>query len=76
MSDKTVPADADDYKNDDKKSHVNTRDSKNDKLVRQAKSGKGEIPNRDEDEFTKDHLKEPEIDIETEEKINENDDNR
>lgn len=31
----------------------------------------GKVPNRDKDEFTKGHLKEPEVDIETEEMINE-----
>ena len=61
MSDKTVPTDADDYKDDGEpprtdKSHVDES-----KLVEKAEERDEEFPNRDKDEFTKRHLKEPKI---------------
>lgn len=54
---------------DDKK-----RNPRNDEANHHAREQVGKIPNRDKDEFTKGHLKEPEIDIETEEMINEKSD--
>lgn len=74
MSDKTVPKDADDYKDDNKNEKVDTTHVDRDPLVKEAESDEGEIPNRDEDEFSKRHLKKPEVDIETEERINEKSD--
>lgn len=62
MSDKTVPHDADDYKDDDKAPRVEKDHVDRDRLVKEAESHEGETPNRDEDEFTKRHLKEPVID--------------
>lgn len=76
MSDKTVPRDAEDYKKDDENTEVDTSHVDRDPLVKEAESDEGEIPNRDEDEFAKRHLKQPEIDIETEEHINEEVDER
>lgn len=70
MSDKTVPAEADDYKEDEQNENVDTTHVDRDPLVKEAESDKGEKPNRDEDEFTKRHLDKPEVDPETEEKIN------
>ena len=74
MSDKNVPADTNDYKETDPA--TNNRRIQDDPLVRRARGDKGETPNRDTDEFSKDHLKQPEIDIETEEKINEKSEER
>lgn len=62
MSDKTVPRDADEYKKDDEDKEVDTSHVDADPLVEKAESGDGEFPNRDEDEFTKRHLKEPPVD--------------
>mgnify|MGYP001052914837 CR=1 FL=1 len=67
MSDKTVPADAEDYKDDEQNEKVNTTHVDRDPLVKEAESDEGETPNRDEDEFSKRHLKEPEIDPEVQE---------
>lgn len=64
MSDKTVPRDADDYKEDDQTPEVDTSHVDRDPLVKEAESDEGEIPNRDEDEFTKRHLKAPRVDPE------------
>lgn len=51
--DKTVPAEADDYKkNDDNQDEDNIRRIDHDPLVREAKSNPRDFPNRDEDEFT------------------------
>ena len=47
-----------------------TKDKARDKaedLVEEAKQDEGETPNRDEDEFAKDHLKQPKVDPETQE---------
>lgn len=74
MSDKTLPAEADDYQDDDKAPRTDTSHIDGDDLVRKAESGEGETPNRDADEFTKRHLKTPEVNIETEEAINEKSD--
>lgn len=71
MSDKTVPADADDYKNNEQSEDVDTTHVDRDPLVKEAESDKDEKPNRDEDEFTQRHLDMPEIDPEAEEEINE-----
>lgn len=76
MSDKTVPADADDYKDDGQSTEVDTSHVDRDPLVKEAESDEGELPNRDEDEFSKRHLKQPEVDIEIEEQINEESDER
>lgn len=76
MSDKTVPADADDYKDDEKNTDVDTKHVDRDPLVKEAESDDDEFPNRDEDEFTNGHLKKPEVDIDTEEKINEKSEER
>ncbi len=76
MSDKTVPTDANDYKENDRTPATKDRRIQDDPLVRRARNEKGETPNRDSDEFSKDHLKKPEVDIETEEKINETSDER
>lgn len=51
--DKTVPAEADDYKeNDDNQAKDNARRIEQDPLVREAASNPEDFPNRDEDEFT------------------------
>ena len=74
MSDKTVPKDADDYKDDEQKEKVDTTHVDRDSVVKEAARDEGETTNSDEDEFTKRHLKKPEVDIETEEHINEKSD--
>lgn len=61
MNDKTVPPDADDYKETGEpprtdKSHVDESE-----LVEKAEHHDGEFPNRDQDEFTQRHLKEPKL---------------
>lgn len=61
-NDKTVPAEADDYKEDDKqRKSGNERRVEHDPLVKEAKSKPGEVPNRDEDEFSDDGRKKPDI---------------
>ena len=67
MSDKTVPHDADEYKDNDQNEHVDTTHVDRDPLVKEVESDEGEKPNRDEDEFTQRHLEEPEIDPEIQE---------
>lgn len=76
MSDKTVPADANDYKENERTPASDDRRIKDDPMVRRARKDESETPNRDNDEFTKDHLKKPEVDIDTEEEINEKSEER
>ncbi len=62
MSDKTVPHDADEYKDDDKAPRTDPSHVDNDPLVREAETDEDdEFPNRDDDEFTKRDLQEPVI---------------
>lgn len=76
MSDKTVPKDADDYKDDEQNEKVDTNHVDRDPLVKEAESDGDEKPNRDEDEFTKRHLKKPDVEAEAEKQINEESDER
>ena len=63
MSDKTVPPEADDYKHENEAPRTDPSHVDKDPLVREAETDEDdEFPNRDEDEFTKRHLKEPKID--------------
>lgn len=62
MSDKTVPTDADDYKQQRPADESQQdREAEMDELVENAISHWGEPPNRDEDEFTSDGLKTPDV---------------
>lgn len=74
MSDKTVPADADDYQAERPadESHQDPGTEGNE-LAERSKTHKGETRNRDESEFTYDGLKTP--DVETDIPENENRDN-
>ena len=74
MSDKTVPADAEDYKHNNQADET-TQDSDvdNDDLVEAAKSQPGEIPNRDEDEFTGDGHQAPDVETQVEAEVEESD---
>lgn len=65
MSDKTVPHDTDEHRDHDEQadnSHVDR-----DPLVREAESDSNEIPNRDEDEFGKRHLRQPDVETDARE---------
>lgn len=64
MTDRTVPHDADEYKDENETPRVDPSHIDEDPLVEKAESGDGPFPNRDEDEFTKRHLKEPPVDPE------------
>ena len=66
MSDKTVPADAEDYKHD---IPADDSDQRHDSLVENARSHEGEAPNRDEDEFTGKDLKAPNMDVQVEKEL-------
>lgn len=76
MSDKTVPADADDYKDDEKNTDVDTSHVDRDPVVKEAESDEDEIPNRDEDEFSKRHLKQPDIETDAKKHIDDVTDGR
>lgn len=70
MSDKTVPADAEDYKHDIPADDSDQRhDAEHDSLVENARSHDGEAPNRDEDEFTGKDLKAPNMDVQVEKEL-------
>ena len=74
MSDKTVPADADDYKHDhEADGTTQDNDVDNEDLVEAAKSQPGEIPNRDEDEFTGEGLEAPDVETQVEDEVEESD---
>ena len=74
MSDKTVPADADDYKRDIPADDSDQdRNIEHDSLVEEAKSHEGEPPNRDEDEFTGKGLKAPDVETQVEKEIEDSD---
>ena len=76
MSEKTVPTPADGHNHQADTGQDEKHDPRNEDLVDRAKSDKGETPNRDEDEFTRDHLEEPDVDLNIEEHVNENSDER
>ena len=68
MSDKTVPHDADEYKDENEAPRVDPSHVDQDPLVREAETDQDDVfPNRDDDEFTKRHLKEPPVDPELQE---------
>ena len=74
MSDKTVPADADDYQQDNPADEsAQDRRAVNDSLVEEAKSHEGEPPNRDEDEFTGKGLKAPDVNVQVEKELDDSD---
>ena len=74
MSDKTVPADADDYKHDHSADEsAQDRSIDHDSLVEEAKSHEGEPPNRDEDEFTGKDLKAPDVNVHVEKELDDSD---
>lgn len=74
MSDKTVPAHADDYKRDIPADDSDQRrEADKDSLVDEAKSHTGEPPNRDEDEFTGKGLKSPDLDVQIDNEVEKSD---
>lgn len=67
MSDRTVAPENDEHKNERPADESNQdRRIEDDPNVKRAKSGPGEVPNRDEDEFDSDGLKTPDIEQEAE----------
>lgn len=74
MSDKTVPAEADDYKQDIPADDSDQdRRTNHDPLVEAARSHEGEPPNRDEDEFTVKGLKAPDVNVQVEKELDDSD---
>lgn len=75
-NDKTVPSNADDYKDDDRKPNAGQDPAEeHHPLVKEAKSKPGETPNRDEDEFSNDGLKRPDVNREAEREADKTTDN-
>ncbi len=63
MSDKTVPHDADEYKDENESPRTDPSHVDKDPLVREAETDEDDdFPNRDDDEFTQRDLREPPVD--------------